>query len=341
MGGFKAVRLNADSFPVDDNERNMLRDAGISELVEIEGSTPEEIMEAGRDADVVLIISAKVRRPVIERLERCKLLCRYGTGTDNIDIDAATERGIVVTNVPDFCLGEMADHTMALLLGVTRKLLVMHRRMLAGDWIAARKEEQLHRMQGKTLGLLGFGNIAREVAKRAQAFGLRVIDYHRHVNPEVEKQYGVEPVSFERLIRESDFLVLMCALTPETEGIIGEREIAMMKRDAVLINTSRGALVDETALALALKNGRIAGAGLDCFFHINVHKEAQDEVRSPFFELDNVILTPHIGGTSVEASEENHSKAIQEVKKVLRGEWPQNIVNPGVKPWFELKQVNA
>lgn len=341
MSGYKAVRLNANSFPVDDKEREMLRDAGVGELVEIEGSTPEEMIEAAWDADALLIVSAKVRRPVIERLERCKILCRYGTGVDNIDVDAATERGMIVTNVPDFCLGEMADHTMALLLGVTRKLLIMHRKMHAGEWIEARKSEKLHRMQGRTLGLLGFGAIAREVAIRAKAFGLRVIDYHRHVNPEVEEQYGVEPVSFERLLKESDYLVLMCALTPETEGIIGEQEIRMMKQGAILINTSRGALVDEMALARALKDGHISGAGLDCFFHINVHKEPDGPIRSPFFDLDNVVLSPHVGGTSVEASDENHQKAILEVKRVLSGLRPKNIVNPNVKPWFEMHENRA
>lgn len=334
MENWKAVRLNVESFPVVEHERELLKEAGIARLEEINGDTPEQIVAAAHDADVLIVQAAKVGRGVIERLDRCRHICRYGIGVDNIDVRAATERGIAVTNVPDFCLGEMADHTMALLLGMARNLLVMDRSVRTGGWMEAKRREKLLRLQGKTLGLIGFGNTSKEVALRAQPFGLRVVDYHRHVDPEEERQYGVEPVSFETLLRESDFVVVLCALTPETTGLIGERELRMMKPDAILINTSRGAIVDERALAQALRERRILGAGIDCFRHLNMFRQPEAPPESPYFDLDNVILTPHIGGTSEATSYDSYTKGIAEIARVLGGRRPQHLVNPEVAPRF-------
>jgi D-3-phosphoglycerate dehydrogenase len=333
----KAVRLNSYNLPVSDHERFLLKEAGIEHLVEINGDTPEQIIEVAKDADVIIIQAAKVRRDVIEQLEKCRILCRYGIGVDNIDVDTATEKGIVVTNVPDFCVSEMAEHTMALLLGMARNLLVMHNSVESGNWLEAKKTEKMLRIKGKTLGLIGFGNSSKEVAVRAKGFGLRIIDYHRHVNPEEEKQYGVEPVTLETLLRTSDFIVVLCALTPETKGLIGEKEFRMMKPDAIVINTSRGGIIDEVALAIALKERRISGAGIDCHEHLNMFMQSEGPVASPLIGLDNIILTPHIGGTSEATTEECYTKAIQDIKRVMDGRYPINLVNRSLKPWFELR----
>jgi D-3-phosphoglycerate dehydrogenase len=340
MEKVKAVRLNSKVFPINDKERKWIKAAGIEELVEIEGTSSKEIINVAEDADVLFITTAKVGRDVINNLKKCKVLCRYGIGTDKIDVETATERGIVVVNVPDFCLNEMAEHTMTLLLSLARKLSDMNKKMISGEWVNARISgtENIFRVAGKQLGLIGFGNIAQEVAKRAQAFKMKIVDYHRNVNPEIEKKYGVEPVSLERLLKESDYVVILIPLSPQTKNMIGEREIKMMKKSAVLINMARGHIVDELALAKALKENWIAGAGIDVYGHLDVFVEPQGIVQSLFFGLENVILTPHVGAVSCESYDESHEKGIAEVSRILQGFWPKNCVNPHVKPWFEISR---
>ncbi len=340
MGKVKAIRLNADIFPVNDEEREWIKAAGIDELVELEDSGPEAIIQVSKDADVLLVTTAPIGRDVINSLQKCKVICRYGIGTDKIDIEAATKRGIMIVNVPDFCLNEMAEHTMALLLSLARRLSDMNQKMISGEWNAARLSalKGISRVAGQILGLIGFGNIAREVAKRAQAFHMKIIDYHRNVHPEIEKDLGVKPVSLEKLLQESDYVVILIPLSPQTKHIIGERELKMMKKSAVLINMARGLIVDEWALAKALKEKWIAGAGIDVYGHLDVFKEPRGPIESPFFGLENVILTPHVGAVSVEAFDESHKKGIAEVKGILQGLWPQNCVNPHVKPWFDINR---
>ncbi len=342
MEKIKAVRLNATILPISDKERKWIKAAGIDELVEIEGTSPGEIINVSQDADVLFVNVAKIGRDVIRNLQKCRVICRYGVGTDKIDIEAATERGIFVVNVPDFCLNEMAEHTMALLLSLARRLPDMNKKMRSGEWNTARLSamENVSRIAGKKLGLIGFGNIAREVAKRAQAFNMKIIDFHRNVNPEIEKNFGVEPVSLEKLLQESDYVVVLIPLSPQTMDLIGERELKMMKKSAILINMARGLIVDELALAKALKEKWIAGAGIDVYGHLDVFKEPKGPVESPFFGLENVILTPHAGAISLEAINECSKKGIAEVKGILQGIWPKNCVNPHVKPWFESRHID-
>lgn len=341
LAKYKVVRLNQNVFPVTDQERNLLRETGFSTIVEITGDTGDEIIAHARDADVMIVQAAKIERQVIEQLEKCRQICRYGVGTDNIDVQAATERGIVVTNVPDFCLSEMADHTLALLLGMARNLLVMHRSVTEGRWMEAKLDHRLLRIHGKTLGLIGFGSTAKAVAARAKAFGLNVVDYHRHVRIEEERHYGVQPVPLEELLKTSDFVVILCALTPETRRLIGEKQLRMMKKEAILINTSRGAIVDEFALAKALREEWIRGAGIDCFEHLNMFQQPEFPLESPYFGLKNIMMTPHIGGTSEATSEETYTKGIAEIKSILHGKWPNNVVNRSVKPWFSLTNASG
>jgi D-3-phosphoglycerate dehydrogenase len=243
--------------------------------------------------------------------------------------------GIIVTNVPDFCISEMADHTMALILSIARKIVILDKRTRNCEW-GARVRENLKRINGKSLGLIGFGHIAREVALRAKPFGLTVFAYDPYISREIFKECGVKKESLNYIIENCDFISLHIPLSKETYHIIGEKELRSMKRSAVLINTARGAVVDEDALMQALSEGWIAAAGIDVYEKIYVFDESEKKVDSLLFELENVVLTPHAGGCSDEALEEVKEKAVNEVIRVLTGKWPKNCVNPTVIPRFPL-----
>jgi len=334
---FKAVRLNVNSYPVLPFEKDELAKVG-AELVCIEGSSSNEIVTVAYDADALFVVSAKVRKEVIDKLQKCRIIARMGTGIDNIDVDSATSMGIIVTNVPDFCISEMADHAMALLLSVARKIVILDKRTRNCEW-EARVREHLKRINGKSLGLIGFGHIAREVALRAKPFGLSVFAYDPYVVKKVFNEYGVKEESLTYIIENCDFISLHIPLTKETHHLIGEKEFRSMKRSAVLINTARGAVVDEDALIRALSEGWVAGAGIDVYEKINVFDESEKKVDSPLFVLENVVLTPHAGGCSDEALEEVKKKAVNEVIRVLSGKWPKNCVNPTVIPRAPLTEL--
>lgn len=326
----KVVRLDSTTFPVHELERKYLREMGFTEIVEIEGTTPDEIIEAGRDAEAIIVISNYLRANVIDELKNCKAIIRKGTGCDKIDLDRATEKGIIVTNLPDFANQDVADHAILLMLAVARKLPVMQKSMETRDWINVKIQNELTRIEGKTMGLVGFGNIGKKVAVRAKAFGMNVVDYHRNVNPEVEESYGVKPVSFETLLKISDFIVLTCPLTKETYEMIGEKEINMMKPTAILVNVARGAVCDEKALAEALRNKRIAGAGIDVYEHINVFAPADGQPQCLYDGLDNVILTPHCAADSKESKLESIEKSMEQLRMIVQGIFPTNCVNTDV-----------
>ncbi len=293
-----------------------------------------------RDVDAVAIISAKVKGELIHRLENCKVISRYGSGTDNVDVKTATSRGIVVTNVPDYCLSEMADHTIMLLLGLARKLLTMDRATRTGQW-QARVKEPVRRVAGKTLGLVGFGRIAQEVARRAAAFDLRVIVTDTRLDSPACARLGVKPVSLAELLEASDFISLHVPNSPVTYHLIGEPELRRMKPSAFLINTARGGVVDESALVKGLKEGWFAGAGLDVYESLAMFDPNPAVTDHPLFELENVILTPHCGGCSVESLEELCRQGADHAVAALKGEWPPHCVNPEVVPKVSLVHTVA
>ncbi len=334
---FKVVRLNAITYPVDDVEREVLERAG-AQLVAIEGQNPDEIVAAAADCDALLIVSSYVPGVVIERLTRCRILSRLGAGTDRVDIATATRLGIVVSNVPDFCVNELAEHVMALLLAWTRRLFAMTVAMRHGQW-SARHHGGVHRLAGQTLGLVGFGTSARAVAVRARPFGLRLLAWARSPDKhrEAASQLGVELVSLDHLLHESDYVSVHVPLTPETRHMLGPGQLALMKPGAVLINTARGAIVDEAALVAALREHRIAGAALDVFEGIDVFSVCETPPRHPLLELDNVILTPHTGGSSVESTHESKLRGARHAVDVLQGRWPPHVVNPEVVPRVRLR----
>ncbi|MDQ0381371.1 C-terminal binding protein [Amycolatopsis thermophila] len=308
-----------------DIERAILEDAGLR-LVAADCRTEDDVIEAARDADAVIAQYATVGARAIGAFTRCQVIARYGTGVDIVDVDAATRRGILVTNVPsDWCEDEVADHAMALLLAAARKVCVYDRATRAGTW-RWQSGAPIHRLRGRTLGLLAFGAIAQAVAARAQAFGMLVIAHDPYLAAEDVAAHGAQPASFDELLEHSDYLVVQAPLTEDTHHLIGEPELRRMKPTSILVNTARGPIVDDAALYAALAEGWIAAAGLD-----DIEEEPAKQRNwapvNPLFTLDNVIITPHAAYYSDEAIHTVRDFAAHEVARVLTGRPPLSPVN--------------
>ena len=281
-------------------------------------TTEDEVIETARDADGIINQYAPITRRVIESLKRCKVIARYGVGVDNIDVEAATEYGIIVANVPDYCVDEVSTHTMALILACARGITLLDRKIRDKKWDFT-LAKPLFRTQGKTLGLFGLGRIARMVAQKASGFGFKIIAYDPYVS---KVDDGIELVGFSKLLSDSDFISIHAPLTNKTRRFFGESELKTMKKTAYLINTSRGPIIDERNLYVALKERWIAGAALDV-----MEKEPPDwENLLP--KLDNLIITPHISFYSEESYVELKTKVAESVRSVLQGELPRAMVNP-------------
>ena len=292
------------------------------ELRMAKSASADDILAVARDADAVLVTYAKLPGELLKELKRCKVIGRFGLGVDNIDIPAAAQLGITVTYVPDYCVHEVSDHAMALLLALARKIPFSNQLVQSGRWEMP-AIVPLRRLEGQVLGLIGFGNIPRALAPKAKAFGLKVITYDPYVSADVAKALGVETTSFEDLLGRSDFVSVHAPLLPATRGLMNSAAFAKMKKGAFLVNTSRGPLVDETALVAALDTGHLAGAALDV---ATVEPLAKD---SPLLGRDNVILTPHTAFYSVEALEELQTKCATDVARALLGEAPAYPVKMG------------
>jgi len=281
-------------------------------------NTEDEVIKAAQDADGIINQYAPITRKVIESLRKCKVIARYGVGVDNIDIKAATEYGIIVANVPDYCVDEVSTHTMALILACARGITLLNGKISEKIWDFT-LAKPLFRTKGKTLGLFGLGKIARAVAQKASGFGFKIIAY----DPYVSKINGeIKLVKFSQLLSDSDFISIHTPLTDETRHFFGENELKAMKKTAYLINTARGSIVDEEALYKALKKRWIAGVALDV-----MEKEPPDwENLLP--KLDNLIITPHISFYSEESYVELKTKTAKAVLSVLKGGLPRAMVNP-------------
>lgn len=285
--------------------------------------TPEAIVAEARQADGLMVTYAKITPEIIRQLERCQVIARMGIGIDNIDIDAATQAGIVVTYVPDYCVDEVSDQAMALLLALARKVTYANQLVQSGRWEMS-AVVPLHRLRGRTLGLVGFGKIPQMVAPKAQAFGIHVITFDPYISDDVTTAAGVEQVDFERLLRNSDYISIHAPLTPETRHLFNADAFKQMKPEALLINTARGPLVDVDALAVALDEGQLAGAALD------VMPVEPPPANSPLLGRDNVILTPHTAFYSEDSLFDLQTKAAQDVVHVLSGRRPKYPVNPQI-----------
>jgi D-3-phosphoglycerate dehydrogenase / 2-oxoglutarate reductase len=285
------------------------------ELRMAKSPSADDILAVARDADAVLVTYAKLPGDLLRELKRCKVIGRFGLGVDNIDIPAAGALGITVTYVPDYCMQEVSDHAMALLLSLVRKVPLSNKLVQSGRWEVP-PVVPIHRLSGRVLGLVGFGNIPRTLAPKAKAFGLRVVTHDPYVSADVLGKAGVESVGFDELLAMSDFVSVHAPLLPATRGLFNAEVFRKMKKGALLINTARGPLVDEAALIAALDSGQLGGAALDV---VTSEPLAKD---SKLLGRDNVILTPHTAFYSVEALNELQTKCATDVARVLSGEPP-------------------
>jgi len=319
------VRLNAETCAMIPEERAILAEAG-ARVVEIEGTTDEEILAAARDCDVLMVVSSYVRAHVIEAMHRCRLIARLGTGVDKIDVAAATRAGIMVSYLPDFCTDEVADHTFALLLTVARQLDFFRDAMRQGR--QPRQVPEVHRLSTQTLGLIGLGRIGRALARRARGFGMRVLAHDPVVSPETAAEAGAELADLNRVLAEADYLCLLCPLTEATRDLLTLKEFRRMKPTAVLVNTGRGELVNEADLVTALREGIIRGAAIDVYAGLNVFAPEGFPTDHPFFGLSNLIMTPHVSAYSRESMVEQKVRGAQAVVDALAGRRPVHLVNP-------------
>ncbi len=306
----------------------------VAELVEVAAATEEEFLaEAADAAAVVTSWGFRISRSVIAGLEKCIVIGVGSVGVDMVDVDAATEAGIVVTNVPDVFIEEVADHTMALILAGARRLREMDLIVRRGDWFQGRPLlDQAPRLWGQTLGLISFGNVARAVARRAKPFGMHVIAHDPWISELKMTGEGVEPVSLDELLERSDYLSMHPPLNEETRHMLSGPQFAAMKETAVLVNAGRGPTVDEAALIEALQSGRIAAAALD------VLEREPPAADNPLLAMDNVILTPHVASATSRMRPVTRRRVGREVALALRGRWPMSCVNPTVLPRVELER---
>ena len=337
---FRVVRLNALVNPIPALETELCQRYGIN-AIPVDTHSPEELIPLIEDCDALFVVAAEMPRKVIDSLQHCRLISRLGNGTDKIDVARAKERGIIVSNVPFFCVEEMADHTMGMVVALSRRTAQMSRHMYAGTFLAARNEAyKFQRLNTQTLGLVGFGSTGKAVAKRAKAFGMRVMATrrNRHAPTPDADALGVEMADLDTVLSEADFIVLLLPLNAETYHLIDDAALRTMKPTAHLINVARGAITDEQALAAALGEGRLAGAAIDTFKEIEIFSGVEAPPQHPLLELDNVILTPHISGLSVQSMNEVSITGVANMATVLSGHWPHpdHIVNRGVVPWMPL-----
>ena len=335
MAKYKVISLGKLGNPSLAPEEKEL--AGVKGGVEVVAARPtseNEMISAAKDADAVLGAGRFLTPRVMAALPKLRMIATYSVGYDTLDIDAATANHIIIVNNPAlaWCLEEVSNQAFALLLACAKKLTILNNLVKEGRWNDTRQVmAPMASVHGQTLGIIGCGNIGRMVAEKARCFGLKLIGYDPYVDKALAKKSGITLTSsLPRLLKESDFVSIHAFLNEETRHMLGEDEFMQMKATAYLINTARGPIVDEAALIKALREKRIAGAGLDVF-----EKEpiAPD---NPLIKMDNVVVFPHSASYSDAALEAHPINPSQEVARVLSGHWPHNVVNQGVKPKFNL-----
>lgn len=310
-------------------EKEILEKGG-AELIAKHCKTESDVLAATAEADAIIVEYAPITREVILAAKKCKVISMNAAGYDNVDLAAATQEGIVVANVPDYCYDEVADHAMTLLLVCARRVVRFCQDISCKIW-DFKSAGEMKRIRGRTLGLIGFGGISRNVARRAKPFGLRIIAYDPYLPSEVFDQEAVGQVSLEELLKDSDFVSIHIPKTSETTELISEEQLRKMKPDSFLINTSRGGIVDEVALHKALQNGWIEGAALD------VLAMEPADFSNPLFECENAVLTPHCAFYSEDSMTEVRTRAAKQVLEVLAGKWPPNLVNTELRKKRDLR----
>lgn len=288
-----------------------------------------EVINIAQNADVILCDYAPINMTVLSSLKKLRAVIEYGVGYDNIDVRAATDHGVIVCNIPDFMDTEVAEHTLALLLAITRRITIGDEFVRRGDWskygsLSWRQLGPINHLEGKVAGLVGFGRIGRQVAERLLAFKVKVIAYDPYVDREVARRLGVQLTDLDALMKESDIISVNALLSKETFHLISEKQIKLMKPTAILVNTARGKIIDQPYLVDALQNRRILGAGLD------VQELEPPDPNGTLLKLDNVVLTPHIAGTSEKAMRNLRIFSTEEAIRILEGNRPRHPINPEV-----------
>lgn len=327
MGNFKIVFVD-DIMPITDIEKDIIHAFGC-ELTQYSAFETKDILEVAADADAIMTIGGKFNRETIEGLKNCKVISRFGQGFDNVDVKAATEKGIVVTYVPVYCREEVATLALTLMLACERRLFIANKTVKTGHWVdAAKSVNGARSVSAKTIGLIGLGSIQRQLVSYLKPFGSRLICYDPYINKAFCAENGIEPVEKDYLLQNADTIFLQVPLTESTRHMIAKNELDMMKDGAVLVNTGRGALVDQLALTEALKSGKVGAAGLDV---LEFEPPRGDE---DIFQMDNVITSGHIGASTTEALIRLRAAVAQNVVDVLSGKKPTldyaGIANPEV-----------
>jgi D-3-phosphoglycerate dehydrogenase / 2-oxoglutarate reductase len=321
MPPFKIV-ITDFSDPSHELEEAELRASGLSyDLVRLNTRSADELLPHVRDADALIVQWASISRPVIESLQHCRVISRYGIGVDMIDLEAASERGIPVCNVPDYCIDEVSTHAIAFVLALNRRLFAQTAHVASGQWGGAPGGTP-ERLSLQSMGVLGLGRIGREVARKAQGVGLKVLAHDPYLPPDQAQALGVELVGLDELLRRSDYISIHCPLTQETRHLIGPAQLAVMKPSAFLINMARGPVVDQPALYQALVKGVIAGAAAD------VLEQEPPDPNDPLLKLPNMLVTPHSSSASTESIVQLRRDVARNVVQVLRGDPPRGVVNP-------------
>ncbi len=335
MAKYKIITPAGASFTVAgggyDDEMTPL--AGLDAEI-VEGPVEEDgFIAAARDADALYAKGIPITRKIIDSLERCKIIALGSVGVDQVDVAAATARGIPVTNCPDTFIEEVADHAMALLLASFRRVIEQDRMVREGRWREGRPALlQIPRLMGQTLGFIAFGRVARAVARRAKPFGLRMIAYDPFVEELVMPDYDVHPATLDEVMSRSDFVSIHAPATPEAHGMLKEKHFRMMKKSAIFINVGRGPTVDETALIKALQEGWIAHAGLDV-----LEKEPPGH-NNPLLTMNNVTLSAHTASASARFDPARKRRVGENLALVLSGRWPISCVNPSVLMKSDLRR---
>ena len=314
------------------NDEQMTRLRKVADIVNKAPTSCEEMVELARDAEAIISSDFPLTSQVLENAKSLRIIARVGVGYDNIDLDAATKRHIIVTNVPGALSDSVAEHTILLMLAVSRRLVTADRSVRKNEWDEFFQHAPGLELNGKTLGLIGLGAIGRAVAQRAKAFNMELLVYDPYLDESKATGTNFRRVELARLLKESDIVSIHSPLTTETKKLIGERELNLMKGSAILINTARGAIIDQISLVEALKNGKIAGAGLDV---LSREPPSQDD---PILTMDNVVLTPHCAAFTLEALRRLWFACSDAVLRVLDGELPRppaNILNPQVIPLLD------
>ena len=331
MSETRTVVITSNVFPGLEVEQDILTPLNV-EIVKRPCQARKQLIAAGKDAAALIVGNVWIDAEVLSHWPNCLAIVKPAVGVDNIDLEAATAAGVCVANVPDYGTDEVATHAMALLLNAIRYVDAEATAVRGGRW-QPKPPYPIQRSAGRTLGIIGFGRIGQSVAKKAAGFDWRLLAWDPYLDDDEIRRGNAEPADFDTLLAQSDFVSLHLPLTEETQGMIDASVLAKMKPTAFLVNTARGPIVDSGALLEAVESGQIAGAAVD------VIDEEPPPPDHPLYRTDRILVTAHVAWYSEQAFRDVRVKAVQEVARVLGGQLPLNLVNPGVKPRFDVRGV--